>query len=116
VLHMGDVFFNGMFPVIDLGSGGSVKGYLAAMKAALPSIKPTTKVIPGHGELATRADVEKQIAMLEGAIAAVEKRIKAGDTLEQAVKAKPLKPWAAFAWAFISEDTFTTILYTGLKG
>jgi hypothetical protein len=53
--------------------------------------------------------------MLEGAIKAVQARIKAGDTLQQAVAKKPLKPWANFAWSFISEDTFTTILYNGLK-
>lgn len=115
VLHMGDVFFNGRFPVIDVGSGGSVRGFLAAQKAALARVGAGTRIIPGHGELGTRADLEKSIAMLEGAIAAVQARINAGDTLEQAVAAKPLAPWSSWAWSFINEDRFTTILYTGLK-
>jgi glyoxylase-like metal-dependent hydrolase (beta-lactamase superfamily II) len=115
ILHMGDVFFNGLFPVIDPGSGGSVRGYLEAMKDTLRIVKPTTKIIPGHGEIGTKADLEKQIAMLEGAIKAVEARIKAGDTLAQTIAKKPLKPWASFGWSFISEDTFTTMLYNGLK-
>lgn len=115
ILHMGDVFFNGLFPVIDPGSGGSVRGYLEAMKDTLKIVKPTTKIIPGHGEIATKADLEKQIAMLEGAIKAVEARIKAGDTLAQTIAKKPLKPWAAFGWSFINEDSFTTTLYNGLK-
>ena len=115
ILHMGDVFFNGLFPVIDPGSGGSVRGYLEAMKDTLKIVDADTKIIPGHGDMATKADLEKQIAMLDGAIKAVEARIKAGDTLQQTIAKKPLKPWANFAWSFISEDAFTTTLYNGLK-
>lgn len=115
ILHMGDVFFNGLFPVIDPGSGGSVRGYLAAMKDTLTIVDADTKIIPGHGDMATKADLEKQIAMLDGAIKAVEARVKAGDTLQQTIAKKPLKPWAGFAWSFIGEDAFTTTLYNGLK-
>lgn len=115
VLHMGDLFFNGIFPVIDLGSGGSVRGYLQVMKETHAQVNDATRIIPGHGEVATKADLARQIAMLEGAIAAVDARIKAGDTVEQAIAAKPLKPWSSFAWSFISEDSFTRTLYNGLK-
>ncbi len=115
ILHMGDVFFNGMFPVIDVGSGGSVKGYLAAMQAAHAQVGETTKIIPGHGEVGNKAALKKQIDMLDGAIKAVEARIKAGDTLQQAIARKPLKPWSTFAWSFIGEDAFVTTLYNGLK-
>jgi len=115
VLHMGDLFFNGIFPVIDLGSGGSVRGYLDVMKDTHGKVNDATKIIPGHGDIATKADLAKQIAMLEGAIAAVDARIKAGDTLEKALAARPLKPWSNFAWSFISEESFTRTLYNGLK-
>ncbi len=115
ILHMGDVFFNGLFPVIDIGSGGSVKGYLAAQKEALARIGDKTRLIPGHGDLGAKKDLEASIAMLEGCIKAIEARIKAGDSLQQTITKKPLKPWSKWAWSFISEDTFTTILYNGLK-
>ena len=115
VLHMGDLFFNGIFPVIDLGSGGSVRGYLAVMKETYTQVNDATRIIPGHGEVATKADLARQIAMLEGAIAAVDARIKAGDTLEKTIAARSLKPWSAFAWSFISEESFTRTLYNGLK-
>ena len=115
ILHTGDILFNGLFPVIDLGSGGSVTGYLEAMKEIHGMVDDKTRIIPGHGEIGTKADLAKQIAMLEGAIKAVEARIKAKDTLEQAIAKKPLTPWKAFAWSFINEDRFTTILYNGLK-
>jgi hypothetical protein len=45
----------------------------------------------------------------------VDKHVKAGKTLEATIAAKPLKPWSSFAWSFISEDSFTTTLYNGLK-
>jgi len=115
VLHMGDLFFNGIYPVIDLGSGGSVRGYLEVMKETYAQVNDTTRIIPGHGEVGGKADLSRQIAMLEGAIAAVDARIKAGDTIAKAVAARPLKPWANFAWSFISEESFTRTLYTGLK-
>lgn len=115
ILHTGDILFNGLFPVIDLGSGGTVRGYLQAMQDINAMVDEKTRLIPGHGDMATKADLEKQIAMLDGAIKAVEARIKAGDTLQQTIAKKPLKPWAGFAWSFISEDSFTTTLYNGLK-
>lgn len=115
ILHMGDLFFNGIFPVIDPGSGGSVRGYLAVMKETYAKVDDRTKIIPGHGEIGTKADLAKQIAMLEGAIAAVEKHVKAGDSLEKTIAAKALKPWSSYAWSFIPEDRFATTLYNGLK-
>lgn len=115
VLHMGDLFFNGIFPVIDLNSGGSVRGYLEVMKETHAKVDERTKIIPGHGDVATKADLAKQIAMLEGAINAVDARIKAGDSLEKTLAARPLKPWASYAWSFISEESFTRTVYNGLK-
>jgi cyclase len=115
IIHAGDIFFNGIFPVIDLGSGGSVKGYLAAMEEIWAMADDRTRIIPGHGDMAAKADLKKQIEMLAGAIAAVETHVKAGDSLQETVAAKPLKPWSKYAWSFISEDSFTTTLYNGLK-
>ena len=115
IIHAGDIFFNGIFPVIDLGSGGSVKGYLAAMEEIWAMADDKTRIIPGHGDMAAKADLRKQIDMLTGAIAAGEKHVKAGDSLQKTVAAKPLKPWSKYAWSFISEDSFTTTLYNGLK-
>ena len=115
ILHMGDLFFNGIFPVIDLGSGGSVRGYLTVMKETYAKIDDKTVLIPGHGEIATKADLAKQITMLEGAIAAVDKHVKRGDSLEKTLAARPLKPWEKYAWTFIPEKSFTTTLYNGLK-
>jgi glyoxylase-like metal-dependent hydrolase (beta-lactamase superfamily II) len=53
VVHLGDNFFNGMFPFVDLESGGSTRGMVTAVEQVLAQVKPDTKVIPGHGPIAT---------------------------------------------------------------
>ncbi|WP_300440529.1 MBL fold metallo-hydrolase [Christiangramia sp.] len=77
VLHTGDTFFNGMFPYIDLKSGGSVDGDIIAAKTGLSLINENTKIIPGHGNIATRSDYAAYLNMLEtirnNVIAAIKK-------------------------------------------
>ena len=58
VVHMGDDFFNGMFPYIDLASGGDVEGYERNVAAAITKIPAGAKIIPGHGALATIDDLK----------------------------------------------------------
>ncbi len=78
VLHMGDTFFNGRYPFIDLNSGGSIQGYIKASEKALLIINDGTKIIPGHGTLATKKDLETFLAMLKEITANVQKEIDAG--------------------------------------
>ena len=85
VLHTGDTFFNGMFPFIDLKSGGSVAGDIEAARAGLLLINTSTKIIPGHGSLATYADYEKYLKMLEGIESNVKAAIASGKTKEEIV-------------------------------
>lgn len=114
-VHMGDDFFNGMFPFIDLQGGGSVKGYVAAVEAVLPQIPADARIIPGHGPLASRADLEAYLAMLKETVAIVQKGIDGGQTLEQLKTAKVLAKWDKFSWAFITTDRYLEQLYNGLK-
>ncbi|HEX5007545.1 MAG TPA: MBL fold metallo-hydrolase [Hyphomonadaceae bacterium] len=116
VLHTGDTYMKDRYPFVDTGSGGTQIGFIAAIKKALDIAKPTTKIIPGHGELATRADLEAALAMHEGARAAVEAQIKAGKTLEQAIAAKPLAQWTTrFGSQAGSDDAYVTVIYNELK-
>lgn len=110
VVHMGDDFFNGRFPFIDLDSGGSVKGLIANIEAVLPKIAADAKIIPGHGPIATRADLEKYLEMLRGASAAVAKELAAGKTAERMKEEKILAPWQSWSWNFISADRFIDTL------
>ena len=65
VVHMGDVFFNGGYPFIDLESGGDVNGYIATHEAVLKKTDDDTKIIPGHGPLANKADLRRTVDMLK---------------------------------------------------
>ena len=94
VLHMGDVFFKGNFPFVDVGSGGTIAGYIAAMKTAYDLCDENTKVIPGHGALASREDIAASIGMLEGVQGAIAKAIADGMSLEDATKANILSDWS----------------------
>ncbi len=112
VLHMGDVFFNGSFPFIDVGSGGTVAGYIAAMKIAYEAANDETKVIPGHGALASRTDIAASIAMLEGVQGAVAKAIADGMSVEDAVSADILAEWSEqWGKGFINSEFMTRLVY-----
>ncbi|MEM6899690.1 MAG: MBL fold metallo-hydrolase [Pseudomonadota bacterium] len=117
VLHMGDVFFNGRFPFIDISTGGTIAGYIAALDVAYATADDDTKVIPGHGQLATREDIAASIVMLRGVNEAVLAARAEGLGVDEAVAANILSDWAE-DWApegsFMSAETFTRIIYADL--
>ncbi len=83
VLHMGDTFFNGRYPYIDLKSGGSVKGYIEASERALMIANDDTKIIPGHGKLATKKDLEGFLNMLKEITSNIRKEIESGKSEDE---------------------------------
>jgi len=91
VLHMGDVFFNGGYPFIDLASGGDLDGYIAAQESALALINAETKIIPGHGALATHEDLKASIAMLKEVKSIIQDLIDSGKSEDDIVATDPLK-------------------------
>lgn len=78
VIHMGDVFFNGMYPFIDAGSGGSARGTVAAFDRVLALAGEKTRIIPGHGPLASRADAQAMRDMLARVTQRIEDLRRAG--------------------------------------
>lgn len=117
VLHTGDTYMKDRYPFVDTGSGGTQAGFIAAIEKALSIAGPNTKVIPGHGELATKADLQAALDMHKGARAAVEALVKQGKTLEQTLAAKPLAQWTPRfgQGGFISDDAYATVIYEELK-
>jgi cyclase len=100
VVHMGDDFFNGgMFPFIDIDSGGSVQGMIAGDEKVLAEVPDDVKIIPGHGPLGTKDDLRKFIAVLKETSAAVEVGIKKGKTLDQLKQEKVLAKWDSWGRA-----------------
>ncbi|MDX1543695.1 MAG: MBL fold metallo-hydrolase [Christiangramia sp.] len=90
VLHAGDTFFNGMFPFIDLDSGGSIDGYIEATKTGLRIINENTRIIPGHGDIATYSDYEDFLSMLETIRENVQQAINEGKSENEVTKNEEL--------------------------
>ncbi|MDX1384405.1 MAG: MBL fold metallo-hydrolase [Thermoanaerobaculia bacterium] len=115
VVHMGDHFFAGRFPFVDLGSGGSVEGMAENVGMVIEHIGADTKVIPGHGALSSRADLELFHAMLIDTMATVQKAIDAGKSLEDTKAAGLSDKWADWGSGFINTDVWIETVYTSLS-
>ena len=115
VVHMGDLYFNKVtLPFIDLNSGGSAKGLLAAIDKALTLVDDRTKIIPGHGPMASKADLAGYRAMLADVIGKVEAGIKAKRTLDAIKATKPAARYDTNPQAFIKGDGFVETIYKSL--
>ena len=116
VVHMGDLYFNRVtLPFIDLNSGGTAKGMLAAVEKTLTMVDDTTRIIPGHGPVASKADLIGYRDMLKDVIGQVETAIAAGKTLDQVKAMKPAAKYDTNPNAFIKGDGFVEAIYTSLK-
>jgi glyoxylase-like metal-dependent hydrolase (beta-lactamase superfamily II) len=89
IVHMGDTFFNGFYPFIDYSSGGTPDGFIAAVERVIALSDNQTKIIPGHGPLATKADLIVYRNMLVSTIGKIKALVKEGKKLEEIVAAKP---------------------------
>ncbi|MCB4799282.1 MBL fold metallo-hydrolase [Neotamlana laminarinivorans] len=118
VLHTGDTFFNGRYPYIDLKSGGSVNGYINAVKKSLMLIDENTKIIPGHGSVATTNDYKTFLNMLETLKTNVLAEIEKGKTENEVAKNTSLTKIyddLNYGCCFISSEKIRRIFYTSLK-
>jgi cyclase len=113
VLHPGDLFFEGRFPYIDLDGGGTVTGYINNVTKLIGMLKDDTKIIPGHGKLATKADYQKALDMLVDTAAIVKDMKAKGISAEDAVKQGLGEKYQAWAWSFITEKRWINTLYKG---
>lgn len=117
IIHMGDIFFNGMYPFIDLDSGGSVQGVLSAVNTALRMADENTVVIPGHGPVTNKQGLQQYKDMLRTVSIEIGAQIRQRKTIDQVVESKPTKNYdGRFKAAVISADTFTSIVYKSLIG
>lgn len=116
VIHTGDIYFNGGYPYIDLDSGGSFDGLIAAQEKILSLCDDDTKIIPGHGPLSSKAVMAPYVDMLKDVRARIAALIAQGLTEDQAVKADPLKDLnAKWGTGFISGEALTRTAYKSLK-
>jgi len=116
VVHMGDDFVRYGFPFIDVSSGGSVQGMIAAMEKVSGELPADVKVIPGHGGVSNLDDVREFVKMLKETSAEVQKAIHEQKTVEQMKQEKILDPWKKWSGEFIDSDKFIETLYNSLTG
>jgi cyclase len=115
VVHMGDEFVT-HFPFVDVEAGGSLNGVINAVENVIARVQPDVKVIPGHGQVSSLADLRAYLTMLKGTRDAVAHALKDGETLVQMKQAKILDPWKNYAGEFVSEDAFWESIYVSLTG
>jgi len=114
VVHMGDDFFTGRFPFIDRESGGTLAGLTANIEKVLGELPADVKIIPGHGPLSTKADLEGYFGMIRGTTAHVRDRIAAGKDLK-AIQAEGLpEQWKEWGSGFIKTDAWIQLIHESL--
>jgi cyclase len=115
VIHMGDTFFNGSYPVIDASTGGKIAGMIVAADKILPLADNNTKIVPGHGPLGNKADLTKFRDMLVVARDRVQKLKTAGKSIDEIAASKPLADLdPVWGHGMLSSDLFVQMIYSGL--
>lgn len=115
VIHMGDDFFAGKFPFVDIDNGGSVLGLTKNVGEIIKKLPAGVKIIPGHGQLSVASDLHLFHRMLMETTEIVRKQVRAGKTLEQ-IKAQGLPAeWKDWGTGFIKTDKWIELIYQSLK-
>lgn len=116
VIHMGDLYFEGLYPFIGIYSGGSLAGMIKAIHSILPMLDEETIVVPGHGPVSDKGQLETYVAMLAEIQQAISKLMAKGMSLDEVVAAKPTKAFdEKWGKGFLSPDTFVGLIYMDLS-
>jgi cyclase len=111
VVHMGDLYFNGYLPFIDLDSGGDAEGYMNNIERIVEHLPDDIRIIPGHGPVASKEDLRNYSRMLQETMALVTGQMKAGKTLADIQNKGLQEEWAKLTWSLISMDKYIETIY-----
>jgi cyclase len=115
VLHMGDIFFNGIYPFIDSSTGGSINGMITGAESAFKLVDGETKIVPGHGPVGDRAALAKYRDMLVTIRDRVQAQKKAGKKVEEVIASKPTADLdAVWGNGMLKPEQFVGIVYSTL--
>jgi cyclase len=115
VVHAGDVFFNGGYPFVDVSSGGRIDGVIAAAERVLAGIDERTRIIPGHGPVGTKADLQAYHDVLKTLRDRIAKLKVEGKSRDEVIAAKPTADHdAKWGTGFMKGDVFTGLAYDSL--
>jgi cyclase len=117
VAVVGDIFSNPFYPIIDLSSGGSIDGIIRSLDEILAQTDEQTKIVPGHGPVTTRANLQDYRDMLVQVRHGIKNLIAAGKTMEEVVAAIPTKDFdARWASGYVTPEVFTRMVFSSLAG
>jgi glyoxylase-like metal-dependent hydrolase (beta-lactamase superfamily II) len=117
VAVVGDIFSNHFYPIIDLSSGGSINGMIHSLDRILAQTDEQTKIVPGHGPLTTRADLQDYRDMLVQVRHRIKDLIAAGKTMDEVVAAVPTKDFdARWASGYVTPEAFTKMVFSSMAG
>jgi glyoxylase-like metal-dependent hydrolase (beta-lactamase superfamily II) len=115
VVHVGDTWWNGVYPFIDYSTGGSIDGSIRAAEANVEAVSSQTIIIPGHGPVGGRSDVAEFRDMLVAIRENVARLKKQGRSLDETIAAKPTAAYdAKWGQFLISPAMFTGLVYAGV--
>ncbi len=115
VIHLGDLYFAGIYPYVGVSSGGSIKYIPEVLTKIMNKINSKTIIIPGHGPIMTKANFAKYIKMLKSIRKKISSKIKTEKTLKQIIKSKPTKKFdKKYGNGFIPADQFVGLVYKDL--
>jgi cyclase len=116
VIHTGDTYMKDIYPFIDVGSGGSIDGFIASSEAVLARSDANTKIIPGHGALANKADMQRFHDMLVKVRGNIKTLLDQRKSEDEVVAAKPTAEFdAAWGQGFMNPENFTRFAYQSLR-
>jgi len=115
VVHLGDHFFNGGFPYVDLPSGGSVTGLMNNIERVHDMLADDATIIPGHGAMADKADLKAYLDMLKFSIGHIQTQIDAGQTVDEMISTGMGEDYAAWGAGFINEERWIRIVQESLQ-
>ena len=114
VVHMGDLFFSGRFPYVDLNNGGDVEGLIKHIEQLLTELPPDVKLIPGHGPLSDIDDLKTYHRTLVETTEVIRDQIEAGKSLDEIKAAGLPKKWRSWGAGFISTGRWIEIVHRSL--
>lgn len=115
IVVVGDIFSNPYYPLIDLGSGGSISGLISSVDEILERTNDTTKIVPGHGPVASRADLQQYREMLIQVRNAIGQLINTGKSLDEVVASNPTRQFdARWGKGYVDGRVFTEMVYTSM--
>ena len=115
VLHTGDIWFNGLYPFIDVSSAGSIDGVISSIRMLINLADDDTRIIPGHGPLSDKQGMQGYLEMLETVRDRMNKLIAEGKSLEEIIELKPNADYdTTLGKGFLKPEQFLQTLYSSL--